>query len=203
MLSDEVDKGNDDQMFWGLAAMTAAELQYPAYGKYSWLSLAQGVFNTQVDRWDPDTCGGGLRWQMWNYQAGYDLKNTISNGGLFQLAARLAYFTGNATYADWAEKIYDWMASTPLLSTTTWNVADSVDTNNNCTTQGNNQWSYNYGTLISGAAYMHNYVSDKIPPVRSRKGTSVVPSHWQLNLRPFIQAPSLKPSLSRMALVIN
>lgn len=189
-----MDKGNDDQMFWGLAAMTAAELQYPEYGKYSWLSLAQGVFNTQVDRWDPDTCGGGLRWQIWTYQAGYDLKNTISNGGLFQLAARLAYYTGNATYAEWAEKIYDWMATTPLLSTTTWNVADSVDTENNCTTQGNNQWSYNYGTLISGAAYMHNYVSDIILPVPSRSVPSIL-SRECFNLGPFIQVLFLKPSL--------
>ncbi|KAJ9349268.1 CAZyme family GH76 [Paecilomyces variotii] len=151
--------GNDDQMFWGLAAMTATELQYPAYGTYSWLSLAQGVFNTQVARWDPTTCGGGLRWQIWAYEAGYNLKNAISNGGLFQLAARLAYYTHNATYAEWAEKIFDWCASTPLLSTETWNVADSVEVGNNCTTQGNNQWSYNYGTFISGAAYMYNYTN--------------------------------------------
>lgn len=147
-------------MFWGLAAMTAAELQLPDVSDgYSWLSLAQGVFNTQVKRWDTTSCNGGLRWQIWAYQAGYAMKNTISNAGLFQLAARLARYTGNSTYADWAETIWDWSASVPLLSNSTWNVADSTDTGNGCTTQGNNQWTYNYGAYIGGAAYLYNYVS--------------------------------------------
>lgn len=146
-------------MFWGLAAITAAELQYPEVdGGYSWLELAQGVFNSQLARWDTSTCNGGLRWQIYAYQAGYDMKNTISNGGLFQLAARLAHYTYNQTYAEWAENIWDWSASTPLLSNSTWNVADSVNIQDDCTSQGNNQWSYNYGTLLSGAVYMYDYV---------------------------------------------
>ncbi|CEL03842.1 Putative Endo mannanase, GH76 family [Aspergillus calidoustus] len=152
--------GNDDQFFWGCAAMTAAEVNFPEddnENAYSWLSLAQGVFNSQIARWDNQHCGGGLRWQLYPYQAGYVMKNSISNGGLFQLAARLARYTTNDTYADWATKIWDWSASSPLLDTKTWNVADSTDLNDNCTTQGNNQWSYNYGTYLIGAAYMYNY----------------------------------------------
>lgn len=153
-------QGNDDQVFWGLTAMLAAELQLPdVKDKYSWLSLAQGVFNTQIDRWDTTSCGGGLRWQIFTYQAGYAMKNTVSNGGLFQLAARLARYTNNQTYADWAEKVYDWTASTPLLNNQTWNVADSTNIDDDCKSQGNTQWSYNYGTFFMGAAYMYNYVS--------------------------------------------
>ncbi|KAB8266194.1 glycosyl hydrolase family 76-domain-containing protein [Aspergillus pseudonomiae] len=152
--------GNDDQMFWGLAAITAAELQFPEVSDgYSWLSLAQGVFNTQVKRWDTSSCAGGMRWQIYTYEAGYRMKNSISNGGLFQLAARLARYTNNQTYADWAEKIWDWSASTPLLNTNTWNVADSTDVDDNCTSQGNTQWTYNYGSFIGGAAYMYNYTN--------------------------------------------
>lgn len=153
--------GNDDQGFWGLTAMLAAELQFPdVKDGFSWLSLAQGVFNTQIDRWDTSSCNGGLRWQLFTYQAGYAMKNTISNGVLFQLSARLARYTNNQTYADWAEKIYDWMESTPLLNEDTWHIADSVDIDDNCKSPGNNQWSYNYGTFIMGSAYMHNYTSD-------------------------------------------
>ncbi|OJJ50372.1 hypothetical protein ASPZODRAFT_128988 [Penicilliopsis zonata CBS 506.65] len=152
--------GNDDQMFWGLAAMTAAELNFPdSTDGYSWLALAQGVFNTQVNRWDTTSCNGGMRWQIYSYEAGYDMKNSISNGGLFQLAARLARYTGNTTYAEWAEKIFDWSATTPLLSNSTWNVADSTETTNDCATQGDDQWTYNYGTYIMGAAYMYNYTN--------------------------------------------
>ncbi|RAL02471.1 glycoside hydrolase family 76 protein [Aspergillus ibericus CBS 121593] len=149
--------GNDDQVFWGLAAMTAAELNYPEDdGQPSWLSLAQGVFNTQVPRWDTSSCQGGLRWQIWPYQAGYTTKNAISNGGLFQLAARLGRYTNNETYSNWAEKIWDWSATTPLLQTNAWYIADTTTTEAQCKDHGDIQWTYNYGTYISGAAYMYN-----------------------------------------------
>lgn len=53
--------GNDDQAFWGMTAMSAAETNFPnptdptAPG---WLALAQAVFNTQAVRPDA-TCNGG------------------------------------------------------------------------------------------------------------------------------------------------
>lgn len=144
--------------------MLAAELKFPDVpDEFSWLSLAQGVFNTQADRWDNSNCGGGLRWQMFTYQAGYGLKNTISNGVFFQLAARLARYTKNETYTEWAEKVYDWTASSALLNNKTWNLADSVNLEDNCKKPGNTQWSYNYGTYIMGATYMYDYVSFPSP----------------------------------------
>ncbi|KAL4948263.1 glycoside hydrolase [Aspergillus filifer] len=152
--------GNDDQFFWGAAAMTAAEVGFPeddSDDAYSWLSLAQGVFNSQKNGWDTTSCGGGLRWQLYPYQAGYAMKNAISNGGFFQLAARLARYTANDTYADWAQKAWDWVVTTPLVNNKTWNVADSTNIDDDCTSQGNNQWSYNYGSYLAGAAYMYNY----------------------------------------------
>ncbi|KAL1961671.1 hypothetical protein VTN77DRAFT_1346 [Rasamsonia byssochlamydoides] len=149
--------GNDDQMFWGLAAMTAAELNYPDVdGKPSWLSLAQAVFNTQVPRWDNATCNGGLRWQIFPSEPGYTMKNAISNGGIFQLAARLARYTNNQTYANWANTIWDWSATTPLLNTATWDIADSTSVESQCKDHDDDQWTYNYGTYLMGAAYMYN-----------------------------------------------
>ncbi|KAJ5145534.1 Six-hairpin glycosidase [Penicillium bovifimosum] len=151
--------GNDDQMFWGLAAMMAAELKFPDTGKFSWLSLAQGVFNTQTARWDTTACGGGLRWQIFPYQDGYTLKNSVSNGGLFQLSARLARYTNDDKYTKWAEKIWDWSTSSVLVNNKTWNVADSTEMSNNCADAGNYQWSYNYGAYLMGAAYMYNFTN--------------------------------------------
>ncbi|KAJ5133036.1 hypothetical protein N7448_007194 [Penicillium atrosanguineum] len=152
--------GNDDQVFWGLAAITAAELNYPEQdGQPSWVSLAQGVFNTQAPRWDTSSCHGGMRWQIWPYQAGYTTKNAISNGGLFQLSARLALYTRNTTYSEWAERIWDWSATTPLLKQKNWNIADSTTCETQCTDHGDWQWTYNYATYVSGAAYMYNYTN--------------------------------------------
>ena len=157
--------GNDDQVFWGLAAMTAAELNYPEdEGEPSWLSLAQGVFNTQVPRWDTTTCGGGLRWQIYPYQEGYGTKNSVSNGGLFQLASRLARYTNNETYSEWANKIWDWSSESPLVQPDRWFVADTTDLDTNCKNAGNLQWTYNYGMYLSGAAYMYNLVCSSVIP---------------------------------------
>lgn len=88
------DLGNDDQAFWGMAALTAAEYNFPNPPASSpqWLALAQAVFNRQAARWDNATCGGGLRWQIFPYNNGYDYKNSISNGCFFNMAARLGRF---------------------------------------------------------------------------------------------------------------
>lgn len=73
--------GNDDQAFWALSAMLAAEVRFPDPPAESaqWLALAQAVFNTQAypDRRD-DTCGGGLRWQIPPTNNGYNYKNSGS-----------------------------------------------------------------------------------------------------------------------------
>lgn len=104
-------EGNDDHAFWGLAVMTAAEANYPnpPAGQPQWLALSQAVFNLMAGNWDNATCNGGLRWQIFPFNKGYNYKNSISNGCLFHLAARLARYTGNDTYALWAHTVFDWM----------------------------------------------------------------------------------------------
>lgn len=74
-----------------MSAMAAAEYNFPnpPAGSPSWLSLAQAVFNREVARWDNATCGGGVRWQIFITSAGYDYKNSVTNGALFNIAARL------------------------------------------------------------------------------------------------------------------
>ena len=110
-------EGNDDHAFWGLAAMTAAEANYPnpPAGQPQWLALSQAVFNLMAGNWDNSTCNGGLRWQIFPFNKGYNYKNSISNGCLFHLAARLARYTGNDTYANWAHAVFDWMQQVSTL----------------------------------------------------------------------------------------
>lgn len=140
--------------------MSAAERGFPnpPSSQPQWLELAQGVFNTQATRWDPQECGGGLRWQIFSFNNGYNYKNTISNGCFFHLAARLARYTGNATYGDWAKKTYEWVDSVGLV-TSDYKFVDGAMIADNCSTVDKIQWTYNSGIFLAGAAYMYNYVS--------------------------------------------
>ena len=153
-------EGNDDQAFWGMAALTAAEDRYPnpPGNGPQWLALAQAVFNSQAIRWDNSSCNGGLKWQIFTFNNGYNYKNTISNGCFFNMAARLAVYTGNTTYADWANRLYDWVGAVGLMSPT-YQFFDGTDDTLNCSQLNHIQWSYNAGVFMLGAANMYNFVS--------------------------------------------
>ncbi|ORY71896.1 glycoside hydrolase family 76 protein [Pseudomassariella vexata] len=151
-------EGNDDQGFWAMAAMTAAENNFPnpPADQPQWLALAQATFNEYVERWDTATCGGGLRWQIFTFNNGFNYKNSISNGCFFNIASRLARFTGNQTYADWAEKVYDWMTDTNLISSD-FRVYDGAGVDSGCKEIDKAQWTYNAGIFLHGSAVMYNY----------------------------------------------
>jgi len=159
-------EGNDDQGFWGMAAMAAAEQKFPdpPSDKPQWLELAQGVFNTQASRWDNQYCNGGLRWQIFTFNTGYDYKNTISNGCFFNLGARLALYTGNDSYAQWAEKTFNWTQASRLMDEQ-YLFYDGAHTTLNCSDVNKVQWTYNAGVFLLGAATMYNYVGLPQPPV--------------------------------------
>lgn len=162
-----------DQVYWLYSALTALEYDFdpisPCTGEgtgangtcaNSWLSIATNAFNLYVTRWNADdaTCGGGLKWQYNPSANGYTYKNSVTNGGFFQTAARLARYTGNTTYADWAVKIWDWSTSVGFV-TSTFNVYDGAGDEDtaNCTGIDQDQWSYNVATYLHGAAHMYAY----------------------------------------------
>lgn len=151
-------EGNDDQGFWGLTAMTAAERNFsnPSSDQPGWLYSAQAVFNDMARRWDTSSCGGGLRWQIYTWNSGYTYKNTVSNGCLFNLGARLARYTGNSSYGDWATKVWNWIDDVELLTTVNDEIIlyDGATMDTNCTSRTEIEWTYNYGLMISGCAYM-------------------------------------------------
>ncbi|RMZ86469.1 hypothetical protein DV736_g6305, partial [Chaetothyriales sp. CBS 134916] len=156
--------GIDDQAFWSFSALDAVEANFPQStgdDDPSWLALAQAVFNFQTAYWDTAVCGGGYRWQVYSFNAGYNLKNSVSNGGNFLLSARLAYITGNTSYSNWANMVYDWMEQSPLMQVQqdTLYIWDNTDANHNCTAVQHYIWSYNYGIMLMGAAYMYNYTN--------------------------------------------
>lgn len=96
---------------------------------------------------------GGLKWQIFPSNAGYDYK---SNGGFFQLAARLGRYTGNQIYVAWAERMWNWVTAIGLVSSTTFNVYDGTGDLQNCSSVDQLQWSYNNAIFIYGSAILAN-----------------------------------------------
>ena len=152
--------------------MSAAEKKFPdpPKGKPQYLALSQAVFNNMAIRLeqeiDDNTCGGGLRWQVLFTADGYGYKNTVSNSCFFQLGARLARYTGNTTYAELGTKAYDWMREVELISDD-YHVHDGITVEPDCKTMDPNEWSYNVGMALAGAAYMYNHVCHFDPRTHS------------------------------------
>lgn len=160
-------EGNDDQSTWALAAMTAAEYGFPTDAldglNTTWLDLAVTVFESQAARWEDDSCKGGLRWQIFAFNNGYNYKNSLANGNFYQLAYRLARFTGDDKYADWGARVRDWSFETGLVanasSSDAGTVFDGTDLANNCTQMNTLVWTANAGTYLAGSAFAYNHVS--------------------------------------------
>ncbi|KAF2111056.1 putative glycosyl hydrolase [Lophiotrema nucula] len=151
--------GNDDQAVWALAALTAADTGFgekPASGE--WIDYAKNVFDNQVLRWDDTSCGGGLKWQIFSFNSGYNYKNSLTNGAFFLLSSRLALATGNKTYSDWAEKSFEWAKTIGLVSDT-YSVYDGTDDQMNCSQINHIQWSWDLGVYTEGAAALYNFTN--------------------------------------------
>ena len=140
--------------------MSAAEYSHPVPANIpqsQYLTLSINVFNELASRWNSSYCGGGLKWQWRQSNRGYDYKSTIANGAFFQLGARLARYTGNLTYAEWADKTYTWLESVAFLKSATYKVLDGAgDAPDNCTKIDQHQWSYNTAAVLYGSAVMAN-----------------------------------------------
>ncbi|RSL88886.1 hypothetical protein CEP51_001485 [Fusarium floridanum] len=154
--------GNDDQAIWAMAALTAAEYGFPDPPKDEpqWLDLAENVFESQRLRWDIEvedkTCDGGLRWQIAVFNNGYDWKSAEANTFFFALSSRLARQTGNKTYVEYAEKVWDWLYDIELIDHDTLAVYDGSSVKSNCTQINKVQRSGAAASLAMGAAYLYN-----------------------------------------------
>ncbi|KAJ4245076.1 hypothetical protein NW762_014287 [Fusarium torreyae] len=155
--------GNDDQSIWALGALTAAEYGFPAPSEkqFKWIDLATAVWEDQRRRWDIEVkgkvCDGGLRWQIMTFNNGYNYKQTFANALFFNLGARLARFTGNETYADYAGKTWDWLEVSGLINNETWAVYDGSQSDTDCSKINHIQFSAPSASLAMGAAFMYNY----------------------------------------------
>jgi mannan endo-1,6-alpha-mannosidase len=168
-----------------MSAMTAAELGFPdpPPDQPQWLALAQAVYNTQLARFD-NLCGGGLHWQVYSIENGYSYKNSIASGCFFNLASRLALYTGNASYAAEATSTYDWVTNVGFIDDK-YNIFDGADSAQNCTVINREQFSYNPAVYLLGAATMYNFVSVfnlRIPNTLTTSWLTCFLDQWQCHL---------------------
>ncbi|KAG5987811.1 hypothetical protein E4U52_007205 [Claviceps spartinae] len=151
------EEGNDDLFFWGSDALSAAERNFPQPNDSlpSWLDISANVFDQLAGRWNTTYCNGGLFWQILaSNPNGLKYKNSVSNGGFFQLAARLGRATGNETYLNWAEKIWDWSAQVGFIDNQTYRVYDGAGIDSGCKQVNKQSFSYTTGIMLYGAAMM-------------------------------------------------
>lgn len=177
--------GHDEHSTWALTAMTAAEYGFPtdalSGSNYtSWANISQEIFKTHIERFENEgTCGGGIRYGVLPDSNGYGYKNSLSNGNIYQLAGRLARWTGggnytelyNATRSEYeaaGQSVVDWAFEIGLIgdinSTTPGAVYDGADASDNCSSINYIQWSASAGTFLAGSAYMSNYVRTEQSP---------------------------------------
>ncbi|KAI5853313.1 glycoside hydrolase [Tricharina praecox] len=173
---------NDDQATWAIAALSAAERGFPdpPADKPQWITLAKTVFDRQAARWDEGNCSGGLRWLVFNSSEGYDYKNSAANGLFFQLAARLARYTGNETYVEWSEKAYNWARAVKLIGPE-YEVYDGLhDSDDMCGDPSKVRWTHTAGAYIAGAANLYDYYSSANDTSQTTK--------WQLETSSLLNA---------------
>jgi mannan endo-1,6-alpha-mannosidase len=157
------EEGNDDLYFWGSAVIAAAERNFPQPDESipSWLELGANVFNSLASRWNTTACDGGLLWQIYEDNPnGLNYKNSISNGGFFQIASRMARATGNDTYLEWAEKVWDWSWNTGIIDNNLWHVYDGASAAKQCKDVSAQSFTYTSGVYLQGAAVLANHTGD-------------------------------------------
>ncbi|KAH6856230.1 glycosyl hydrolase family 76-domain-containing protein [Chaetomium sp. MPI-CAGE-AT-0009] len=156
------DSYNNVTALWGTAAMQAAEVGFPSppEGEPSWIELAKAVFDNQAARLSAEeACGGGLRMALSPTSALYDSKDTAATAAFLNLGARLYRFTNNETYAEWAERSWNWLTGVGLVDDefNVWDVAhDGAEWN--CSHITKLRWSNPATVLLQATAYMTSQI---------------------------------------------
>jgi len=129
--------------------------QYAITGNETVLKLAETDFDFITTGWDSNAsspCPGGI---FWTYGSGLRYRNVPANGPAAIAAAELYSITGNKTYLEWAQRIYDWVNEN--LRSPDGMYYDGVKSYYEGTPcyVVRDIWSYNQGTMIGAGALLY------------------------------------------------
>lgn len=79
------------------------------------------------------------------------------------MGARLARYTGDKKYSDWAEKTWDWVEKIGFIDPQTYAIYDGANVDDQCKDINKVQYSYNNAIFAEGAAFMYNFVRNPFP----------------------------------------
>ncbi|PWY68602.1 hypothetical protein BO70DRAFT_400231 [Aspergillus heteromorphus CBS 117.55] len=159
------DVPTSEYVSWGLAAMAAADVDFPFPGdrkKSAWVFWAMAVgykLDMIINR--GAVCDGGL-YDDESQKNGTEF-DWFSNGAYFQLVSRiaLAFPPNKGTFINYADNAWSWSEKNGMVNTTDWTVSQMVSNTttvngSTCTAVDTSRWSYAYGLYLSGAAHMYN-----------------------------------------------
>lgn len=135
------DRFYDDNAWLGIDFMEA----YCRTEDKTYLRKAKVVFQFILSGWS-DELGGGIYW----CEQKRATKNTCSNGPTAILALELYKVTGDKTYLDWGQKVYDWTRKN--LQSPNGVYWDSIDLKGNI---DQTTYTYNTGTMIHSAVLLY------------------------------------------------
>jgi len=166
----------DDEGWWALTWLSAYQLTHQA----RYLEEAEDIFADMASGWD-STCGGGI---WWNKSRTY--KNAIANELFLETAARLHRETGEATYAQWAQREWAWFTGTGML-TPGHLVVDGLA---NCKpVLDSPTWTYNQGVLIGALTALARSGGPGAALVTARRTADAVISSAALSPRGILREP--------------
>lgn len=155
------DKFYDDNEWLGLGFVQRHYLT-PG-GDAAALRRAAQIFDLVVFGWDTDPAHplpGGVFWTQapWSQD-----RNTVSNAPGAELGLHLYLATHQASYLEWARRMYDWVRAGMLAPNGLY--WDHVDLAGNIE---KTQWSYNQGTMIGAGVLLHRATGDARYLVQAR-----------------------------------
>jgi len=135
----------DDENWLALALLRGFDLT----GDGAFLERAKLLYADIMAAWDETCCGaqpGGIWWNRAHTQ-----KATASNGGPVITGVRLAERTGDASYLEFAVKVYAYWAA-QMIDPVTHQVLDHIDPDGHAVDW---KFTYNEGVMLGGALALH------------------------------------------------